>query len=114
MTYGGDTDGRQDERQNVVSKLGTEREEEEALVTALRNTFMPRLLDRDASIFTTLIHDLWPEVGIPMLFGGRQTPDSEIRRSKSGSESRLSKNGTKMSRPLDVRSYRGQWSSFID
>ena len=45
-------------------------EEEEALVTALRNTFLPRLLDRDASVFATLVRDLWPEVDVPMQFAG--------------------------------------------
>ena len=46
-----------------IAELADLADEEEAVVTALRNTFMPRLMDRDASIFTTLIHDLWPQVG---------------------------------------------------
>ena len=40
----------------MISRLDDLRiDESEAVVTALRNTFMPRLKDRDASIFSQLI-----------------------------------------------------------
>ncbi len=45
-------------------------EESEAMVIALRNTFMPRLAERDASVFATMIRDLWPDTDVPMVFGG--------------------------------------------
>ncbi|XP_023931015.1 dynein beta chain, ciliary-like [Lingula anatina] len=53
------------------------KDEDEALVTSLRNTFMPRLLQKDASVFTTLVIDLWPNVDIPMEFGGLSKAESE-------------------------------------
>ncbi len=46
-------------------------EESEAMVIALRNTFMPRLGERDASVFATMIRDLWPDSDVPMVFGGK-------------------------------------------
>ena len=49
-------------------------EENEALVTALRNTFLPRLFDRDASLFATLVHDLWPDVNVALRFDGLSEP----------------------------------------
>ncbi|XP_052060514.1 uncharacterized protein LOC127700861 isoform X4 [Mytilus californianus] len=45
-------------------------QEEKALVMAIRDTFLPRLHGRDASVFATLITDLWPYLNIPMVFGG--------------------------------------------
>ncbi|XP_078672103.1 uncharacterized protein LOC144911712 isoform X1 [Branchiostoma floridae x Branchiostoma belcheri] len=47
--------------------------EQESLVTAIRNTFMPRLNGRDASIFMTLMGDLFPGVNVPMTFEGEPT-----------------------------------------
>nr|KAG5694044.1 hypothetical protein BaRGS_025623 [Batillaria attramentaria] len=44
--------------------------EESALVIALRDTFMPRLNARDASLFATIVQDIWPKVDVPMVFGG--------------------------------------------
>ena len=55
-------------------QLDLSNEENEALVTALRNTFLPRLVDRDASLFATLVRDLWPSVGVPLHFGGHDEP----------------------------------------
>lgn len=37
---------------------------------AIRDTFLPRLHGRDASVFATLITDMWPYLNIPMVFGG--------------------------------------------
>lgn len=45
-------------------------QEEKSLVMAIRDTFLPRLHGRDASVFATLITDLWPYLNIPMVFGG--------------------------------------------
>ena len=44
--------------------------EDEALVTALRDTFLPRMQNRDASVFSTFVSDLWPDLDLPMIFGG--------------------------------------------
>jgi len=46
--------------------------EEKALVIALRDTFLPRMVGRDASVFVTLVMDVWPTVDIPMVFGGEE------------------------------------------
>ncbi|KAL3885754.1 hypothetical protein ACJMK2_025795 [Sinanodonta woodiana] len=66
------------------------RMEEKALVTALRDTFLPRMAGRDASVFVTLVTDVWPHVDIPMMFGGeeeglKKTPDSRLSGSKESS-----------------------------
>ncbi|CAH1797693.1 unnamed protein product [Owenia fusiformis] len=78
--------------------------ESEALVTALRNSFMPRMKARDASIFTTLTFDLWQGVNVPMNFGGlvdRGSPDMDIESRSptkmSKSQSRLNKAKSRMS-----------------
>jgi hypothetical protein len=55
----------------VLSELKLH-QEEKSLVMALRDTFLPRLHGRDASVFATLITDLWPYLNIPMVFGGEQ------------------------------------------
>ena len=47
--------------------------EEKSLVIALRDTFLPRMVGRDASVFITLVMDVWPNVDIPMV-GGLDTP----------------------------------------
>ena len=52
-------------------------QEEEALVTALRDTFLPRMPSRDASIFATIVNDLWPNVEVAMVFGGEEEDDGE-------------------------------------
>ena len=46
--------------------------EESSLVTALRDTFVPRMNARDASLFATIMQDLWPHVDVPMVFGGEE------------------------------------------
>ncbi|XP_076457719.1 uncharacterized protein LOC143291635 isoform X3 [Babylonia areolata] len=51
---------------DAAKKVG----EESSLVTALRDTFVPRMNARDASLFATLVQDLWPHVDVPMVFGG--------------------------------------------
>jgi len=43
--------------------------EEKSLVIALRDTFLPRMVGRDASVFITLVMDVWPNVDIPMVGG---------------------------------------------
>ena len=50
------------------------REENIALVTALRNTFLPRLFDRDANLFATVVGDLFPDVPVPLHFEGLGAP----------------------------------------
>ena len=65
--------------------------EDEAVVTSLRNVFLPRLMDRDASLFATIVQDLWPHVDVPMGFAG--TPMNSLQlvsqaKSKSHLESR--------------------------
>ena len=52
-------------------------QEEEALVTALRDTFLPRMPSRDASIFATTVSDLWPNVEVAMVFGGEEDDEGE-------------------------------------
>ncbi len=44
--------------------------ESEALVIAMRNTFMPRLHGSDAEMFVTMVEDVFPDAGVPMGFGG--------------------------------------------
>ena len=86
-------------------------EENESLVTALRNTLMPRLLDRDASVFITLLQDLWPNTAVPMEFWGSKPAvaetASQVTSDKSLSKSQQSRGGetTEPSNPL--RSFRG-------
>ena len=48
-------------------KLAEKLLEEKALVTAIRNTFVPRLRQEDATLCSSIVHDLWPNVGVPML-----------------------------------------------
>lgn len=69
--------------------------EEKALVIALRDTFLPRMIGRDASVFVTLVMDVWPNVDIPMVFGGEEElgeklPENQSRiSSKCSSRSRI-------------------------
>lgn len=71
--------------------------EEKALVIALRDTFLPRMVGRDASVFVTLVMDVWPNVDIPMVFGGEEEfgdklPENHSRvSSKSSSRIRTAK-----------------------
>ena len=46
------------------------KDENESVVIALRNTFMPRLPERDSNVLATLLKDLWPDVNISMMSGG--------------------------------------------
>ena len=46
------------------------KDENESIVIALRNTFMPRLSERDSSLLATFLRDLWQDVNIPMTSGG--------------------------------------------
>ena len=56
-----------------------QRDESEAVVTALHNIVMPRLDDRDANVFATLIKDLWSHVTMPLALTGKGvTSQSEI------------------------------------
>ncbi|XP_053409232.1 uncharacterized protein LOC123561373 isoform X4 [Mercenaria mercenaria] len=84
--------------------------EEQAMVTALRDSFLPRMVGRDASVFVTLVSDVWPMVDIPMVFGGDEDvmdklPESNSRVSSKGS-SRIrtakSQSSTKSVRGLHV------------
>lgn len=67
------------------------------MVTALRDTFLPRMVGRDASVFVTLMTDIWPHVDIPMVFGGEDEmvekfPDNQSRlSSKCSSRIRTAK-----------------------
>ena len=47
--------------------------ESEALVIALRNTFMPRLHGSDSEMFVTMVEDAFPDAGVPMGFGGSKS-----------------------------------------
>nr|XP_054761006.1 dynein heavy chain, cytoplasmic-like [Lytechinus pictus] len=42
----------------------------EAIVSALRNTFMPRLHGSDADMFVTMVTDVFPDTPVDMGFGG--------------------------------------------
>lgn len=42
--------------------------EERSLVSAIRDTLVPRLSDGDRSIFTTIMHDVFPDVDVPLDF----------------------------------------------
>lgn len=66
------------------------RAEEKSLVMAIRDTFLPRMQGRDASIFCTLITDIWPHVDLPMLFGG-ESPLSKPPQSRISSRARTAK-----------------------
>eukprot|EP00057_Strongylocentrotus_purpuratus_P006394 XP_011660868.1 PREDICTED: dynein beta chain, flagellar outer arm [Strongylocentrotus purpuratus] len=44
--------------------------ESEAIVSALRNTFMPRLHGSDAEMFVTMVTDVFPDTPVDMGFGG--------------------------------------------
>lgn len=64
--------------------------EEKAMVIALRDTFLPRMVGRDVSVFVTLLTDVWPHVDIPMVFSGEddaldKLPDSQSRLSSKSS-----------------------------
>ncbi|GFO25145.1 dynein beta chain, ciliary-like, partial [Plakobranchus ocellatus] len=52
-------------------------QEEEALVTALRDTFLPRMPSRDASVFATIVNDLWPNIEVAMVFGGEEEEEGD-------------------------------------
>lgn len=66
------------------------RAEEKSLVMAIRDTFLPRMQGRDASIFCTLITDIWPHVDLPLLFGG-ESPLSKPPQSRISSRARTAK-----------------------
>ncbi|XP_062584100.1 uncharacterized protein LOC134245872 [Saccostrea cucullata] len=66
------------------------RAEEKSLVMAIRDTFLPRMQGRDASIFCTLITDIWPHVDLPLLFGG-ESPLSKAPQSRVSSRARTAK-----------------------
>ncbi|XP_069115919.1 uncharacterized protein [Argopecten irradians] len=60
--------------------------EEKSLVLAIRDTFLPRMKGRDASVFGTLVVDTWPNVEVPMVFGGEEDmlPKPPQSRNSSG------------------------------
>ncbi|XP_022099208.1 dynein beta chain, ciliary-like [Acanthaster planci] len=45
--------------------------EAEAVVTALRNNFLPRLHGSDAEMFSSMVEDVFPDVRVPMGFAGQ-------------------------------------------
>ena len=45
-------------------------DEELSIVSAIRDTFLPRLGERDRSVFSSIILDLWPNVDVPLDFAG--------------------------------------------
>ncbi|KAK3108743.1 hypothetical protein FSP39_014630 [Pinctada imbricata] len=70
--------------------------EEKALVLALRDTFLPRLQGRDASIFATLLTDTWPHLDLPLVFGGEAETDRKPPPSRSSSRGRTAQSGASM------------------
>ncbi|KAL5020323.1 hypothetical protein ScPMuIL_003215 [Solemya velum] len=81
--------------------------EEEALVTALRDTYLPRLQGQDSSIFAGLITDLWPNVNIPLLFEG-DTEEVNRKGFSSPVASRPSSSRIKTAKSMDSqKSLRG-------
>ena len=54
----------------VSSEVDFATEENTAIVKALRNSFLPRLSERESSVFATLLTDLWPCVDIELEFAG--------------------------------------------
>ncbi|KAK7479590.1 hypothetical protein BaRGS_00029139 [Batillaria attramentaria] len=103
--------GMDDKDSEAAKKLA----EESALVIALRDTFMPRLNARDASLFATIVQDIWPKVDVPMVFGGDlerqpkvhqtdllQTIKSElrIRSSKSADSNKSLKDSLNLNTPV--------------
>lgn len=53
-------------------------DEELSMVSSIRDTFLPRLGERDRGLFSSIILDLWPNVIVPLDFaGGRKDPDRE-------------------------------------
>ena len=87
--------------------------EEQALVIAIRDTFLPRMQGRDASVFITLVTDVWPNVDIPMVFRGDddildKLPDSQSRTSsKNSSRIRTAKSAD------STKSVRGRYFACI-
>lgn len=83
--------------------------EEKAMVTALRDSFLPRMVGRDASVFVTLVSDVWPTVDIPMVFGG----DEDMMEKIPESQSRVSSKGSSRIRTAksqsSTRSVRGKY-----
>ncbi|GFS27875.1 dynein beta chain, flagellar outer arm [Elysia marginata] len=71
----GELSTEEDDGGTLVMAAKKLQQEEEALVTALRDTFLPRMPSRDASIFATIVNDLWPNVEVAMVFGGEEEED---------------------------------------
>lgn len=40
------------------------------MVSSIRDTFLPRLGERDRGLFSSIILDLWPNVDVPLDFAG--------------------------------------------
>ena len=47
-------------------------DEELSMVSSIRDTFLPRLGERDRGLFSSIILDLWPNVEVPLDFAGNQ------------------------------------------
>ncbi|XP_071095883.1 uncharacterized protein [Haliotis cracherodii] len=101
--------------------------EEEALVMALRNTFMPRMQTRDASVLATLLSDLWPDVTIPMVFGGdsqvfHQHNDSlftirsdlRLRTARSHDSQKSLKDSLNLNTPVVALAHADRFSALLD
>ena len=76
--------------------------EEKALVLALRDTFLPRLQGRDASIFATLLTDIWPHLDLPLVFGGDADTEKNAPISRASSRP-----GRQAKSEASVRSLKG-------
>jgi len=61
------------------------RQEEQVLVLAIRDTFLPRMQGRDGSMFSTLVTDIWPHVDVPMVFGGEKEAETKLPLSRGSS-----------------------------
>ena len=88
-------------------------EENTAIVMALRNSFLPRLTERECGVFGTLLTDLWPSVDVELEFAGiTQTMDNQSltssRSHKTGNEDSKPVSRAKTKSQLEThRSYRG-------
>ena len=86
---------------------------------AMRNTFMPRLMERDASIFGQLLRDLWPHVTVPLTFSGplltTQTTYVDDDKSESHAVESVKQESLNKTRSqtdyIQSRSMKGKWLS---
>ena len=97
----------------MSSEFDFSTEENTAIVMALRNSFLPRLSERECSVFATLLTDLWPSVDIELEFAGilqtneNQSLASSRSHKTTNDESKPVSRAKTKSQMETHRSYRG-------